>query len=299
MTTDVTIIEVGPRDGLQNEPCFIPTEKKLRLIGMLVNAGLRRIEAVSFVHPQRVPQMADAEAVMDGLPRVSGVSFAALIPNRRGFERAAACRLDEINWVTSASPAFNRHNINQTIEENLDAFRELVPLVRQAGQRIRFSIATSFGCPFSGRVDPDVVLQLAEQAIAAGADEIGVADTIGIAVPDEVYALSRRLIDAVGTERIALHLHDTRGLALANTYAAYTAGIRSFETAVGGLGGCPFAPGAAGNAATEDVVYMFERMKVRTGVDFSKLLDAADYAVSLSKRKPLGRIRLVESKNRQ
>ncbi|MDA5107422.1 hydroxymethylglutaryl-CoA lyase [Brevibacillus thermoruber] len=296
MTTDVTIIEVGPRDGLQNEPGFIPTEKKLRLIGMLADAGLRRIEAASFVHPQRVPQMADAEAVMGGLPRVSGVSFAALIPNRRGLERAAAYRLDEINWVTSASPAFNRRNINQTIEENLEAFRELVPLVRQAGQRIRFSIATSFGCPFSGRVEPDVVLRLAEQAIAAGADEIGVADTIGIAVPDEVYALSRRLIDAVGTERIALHLHDTRGLALANTYAAYTAGIRSFETAVGGLGGCPFAPGAAGNAATEDVVYMFERMKVRTGVDFSKMLDAAEYAVSFSMRMPLGRIRLVESK---
>ncbi|USG66786.1 hydroxymethylglutaryl-CoA lyase [Brevibacillus ruminantium] len=296
MNRDVTIIEVGPRDGLQNEAGFIATEKKQQLIHMLADAGLQRIEATSFVHPKRVPQMADAEEICEGLEGVPHVSFSALIPNRKGFERAVRFRLGEVNWVTSASPAFNKENINQTIEENLEAFRELVPLAKEAGLLLRFSIATSFGCPFAGRIDPDVVVRLAEQALEAGAGELGIADTIGIAVPNEVYALCDRLVKEVGQDKLSLHLHDTRGLALANTYAAYTAGIRTFETAAGGLGGCPFAPGAAGNVATEDVVYMFERMRVRTGIEFSKLLDASEYAVSLSMRMPLGRIRLVEKK---
>ncbi|MED1872217.1 hydroxymethylglutaryl-CoA lyase [Brevibacillus borstelensis] len=296
MTRDVTILEVGPRDGLQNEAGFIPTEKKQQLIRMLADAGLTRIEATSFVHPKRVPQMADAEEVARSLADIPHVSFSALVPNRKGYERAASYALGEINWVTSASPAFNKANINQTIEENLEAFRELVPLAGESGRLLRFSIATSFGCPFAGRVDPDVVVRLAELALDAGAGEISIADTIGIAVPDEVFSLCDRLVKAVGSERLSLHLHDTRGLALTNTYAAYTAGIRTFETAAGGLGGCPFAPGAAGNVATEDVVYMFERMKVKTGIEFSKLLDASEYAVSLSMRMPLGRIRLVEKK---
>jgi hydroxymethylglutaryl-CoA lyase len=295
--SDVTLVEVGPRDGLQNEPGFIPTEKKVQLIHKLAAAGLRRIEATSFVHPQKVPQMADADEVMGRLAGLPNVSLSALVPNRRGFERASAHRLAEINWVTAASPAFNARNINQTIEENLQAFRELVPPAKQEGIHVRFSIATSFGCPFEGKVEPDQVLRLVEQALEAGADEIGVADTIGIAVPDQVHRLCERLIRLTGeAAAVSLHFHDTRGLALANVYAAYTAGIRTFETAVGGLGGCPFAPGAAGNVATEDVVYMFERMGIKTGVDFSQLLDASELAASMSIRSPLGRIRLVEDK---
>lgn len=293
---EVTIIEVGPRDGLQNETEFIPTYRKLELIHKLIAAGLRRIEASSFVHPLKVPQMADAAEVMQALSAVGGVSLSALIPNQKGFERAREHRLDEINWVTAVSPTFNVRNINQTIEENLQAFTLLVPLAREAGIKTRFSIATSFGCPYEGKVDPDKVQMLVDQALEAGADEIGIADTIGIAVPDQVFAMCRRLLPVTGDIPISIHLHDTRGLALANVYAAYTAGIRTFEAAVGGLGGCPFAPGAAGNVATEDVVYMFERMKVKTGVKFSELLDASELSVSLSKRNPLGRIRLVEDK---
>lgn len=246
MRAEVTLIEVGPRDGLQNEPNFVPTEKKLQLIRMLANAGLKRIEAASFVHPQKVPQMADAEAVMAGVSGLSGgVVFSALVPNRKGFERASRHRLEELNWVTSASPAFNRQNINQSIEENLKAFTSLVPDAKRAGMKLRFSIATSFGCPFMGQVPPDDVLQLAEQALSAGADEIGIADTIGIAVPDQIHSLCSRMLTITEPKRISLHLHDTRGLALTNIYSAYTAGIRLFETAAGGLGGCPFAPGAA------------------------------------------------------
>jgi hydroxymethylglutaryl-CoA lyase len=292
----VTIVEVGPRDGLQNEPGFIPTDKKLRLIRKLLEAGVRRMEATSYTHPEKVPQMADAAEIMNALAEEKSVSLGALVPNQKGFERARLSRLDEVNWVTAASETFNARNINQTIEQNFQAFARLVPEAKQAGIKVRFSIATSFGCPFEGKVDPDQVVRLVDRALQAGADEIGIADTIGIAVPDQVFQLCKRLLQEAGSVPIAIHLHDTRGLALANVYAAYSAGIRVFESAVGGLGGCPFAPGAAGNVATEDVVYLFERMKVPTGLDFSKLLDASELAVSLSQRKALGRIRLVEDK---
>ncbi|WP_019120306.1 hydroxymethylglutaryl-CoA lyase [Brevibacillus massiliensis] len=294
---EVQIIEVGPRDGLQNEAEFVPTEKKLQLIDKLLDAGITRMEATSFVHPKKVPQMSDASDIMCKLQEYKNVSFGALVPNRRGFERAREQRIDEVNWVTAASQTFNARNINQSIEENFEAFVQLVPLMKEAGVKIRFSIATSFGCPFEGKVDEDKVLSLALAAFKAGADEVGLADTIGIAVPDHVYSLCSKVLKYSRSDSVAIHLHDTRGLALANTYAAYTAGIRLFEAAVGGLGGCPFAPGAAGNVATEDVVYMFERMNVKTGIDFSRLLEASDFAVSLSKRNPLGRIRLVENRN--
>jgi hydroxymethylglutaryl-CoA lyase len=294
---EVQIIEVGPRDGLQNEAEFVPTEKKLQLIDKLLDAGITRMEATSFVHPKKVPQMSDASDIMRKLQEYKNVSFGALVPNRRGFERAREQRIDEVNWVTAASQTFNARNINQSIEENFEAFVQLVPLMKEAGVKIRFSIATSFGCPFEGKVDEDKVLSLALAAFKAGADEVGLADTIGIAVPDHVYSLCSKVLKYSRSDSVAIHLHDTRGLALANTYAAYTAGIRLFEAAVGGLGGCPFAPGAAGNVATEDVVYMFERMNVKTGIDFSRLLEASDFAVSLSKRNPLGRIRLVENRN--
>lgn len=294
--SEVTIIEVGPRDGLQNEQKFVPTEKKMELIQKLLNAGIQRLEATSFVHPKKVPQMADASEIMKALADQRSVSLSALIPNLKGYERACAHRIDEVNWVTAASQTFNARNINHSVEENLEEFKKLVPAAKQAGIKIRFSIAASFGCPYEGKINEESVIALVNQAIEAGADEIGVADTIGIAVPDQVFALCSRLLQNVGSTPLAIHLHDTRGLALANTYAAYTAGIRVFEAAVGGLGGCPFAPGAAGNVATEDVVYMFERMNVKTGIDFPKILDASDFAVSLSQRNPLGRIRLVEDR---
>lgn len=295
---DVTILEVGPRDGLQNEAAFVPTESKLKLIHLLLQAGVKRLEATSFVHPQKVPQMADASQVMEALTGTTGVSLSALIPNQKGFERAREHGVKEVNWVSAASETFNNRNINTTIEDNLQAFRALVPLAKDSGMKLRFSIATSFYCPFEGVIPAERVLSLVVRAIEAGADEISIADTIGVAVPEQVNELCSRVLTAAGSTPVAIHLHDTRGMALANTYAAYQAGIRIFEAAVGGLGGCPFAPGAAGNVATEDVIYMFERMNIRTGLHFSEYLHASDYAVSLSKRNPLGRVRQVAERQK-
>lgn len=293
---DVIIIEVGPRDGLQNEQKFVPTENKVELIQKLCESGIRRVEAVSFVHPKKVPQMADAEEVIKALAGIEGTAFSALIPNEKGFERALENRVGEVNWVSSASETFNLKNINQSIEKNVEAFKRLVPRAKEAGVKLRFSVAMSFGCPFEGRIEEDKVRNLVNCAIEAGADEVGIADTIGIAVPGQVFRLCQRLLTDTGEFPLAIHLHDTRGLALANTYAAFNAGIRMFESSVGGLGGCPFAPGAAGNAATEDVVHMFERMKIDTGIHLSKLLDASDIAVKLSQREPLGRIRTIKDR---
>jgi hydroxymethylglutaryl-CoA lyase len=294
--SQVTIIEVGPRDGLQNELQFVPTEKKVELIHRLCESGIRRVEAVSFVHPNKVPQMADAEEVMKALSRIEGVAISALIPNEIGFERALGNRIKEVNWVTSASETFNQKNINQSIEENFIAFKRLVPRAKQAGVKLRFSVSMSFECPYEGNIKQDNVRNLVNRAIEAGADEVGIADTIGVAVPDQVNSLCSTLVKDTGSFPLAVHLHDTRGLALANTYAAHNAGIRMFESSIGGLGGCPFAPGAAGNAATEDVVHMFEKMNIDTGIDLSKLLDASDFAVKLSQREPLGRIRTIKDR---
>lgn len=294
----VTIIEVGPRDGLQNEKEFVPTEKKVELIRKLSETGLQRIEATSYVHPKWVPQMADADSVMGAMGNEQNISFGVLIPNKKGYERAIQYRVDEINWVTAATKTFNAKNINQSMDENLAAFRWIVPLAKARGIKVRFSIAVSFGCPYEGRVAQEAVYFLVKQGFELGADEVGIADTIGVAVPDQVFQLCSQLLDFLPPNTLALHLHDTRGMALANTYAAYTAGVRIFETAIAGLGGCPFAPGAAGNVATEDVVYMFERMKIQTGINLSELLDVSDYAVSLSKRKALGKIRSLEDRSK-
>ena len=295
---DVQIIDVGPRDGLQNEPAIVPTEKKKRLIEMLVDSNVKKIEATSFVHPRKVPQMADAEQVMKQCATFGEIEFVALIPNKKGFERAKQTNVSEVNWVTAATETFNYKNIGMSIDENFAQFKTIVQESKALNIKICFSIAVSFGCPYEGEVAPAKVISLVERAVEAGADRIGIADTIGIATPKQVKQLLAEVMQVVPSIPIAIHLHDTRGLGLANAYAALEAGVNIFETSVSGIGGCPFAPGAAGNLATEDLVYVLERMGVRTGIDFEKLLAAADFAASLTSNQPLGRIRQVEKRGK-
>ncbi|KAA0966850.1 hydroxymethylglutaryl-CoA lyase [Sporosarcina sp. ANT_H38] len=293
---DVTIIDVSPRDGLQNDPKSVSTEEKATLVRMLVESGVSKVEVTSFVHPEKVPQMADASAVVKAVSSFKGLESIALIPNLKGYERARIHQLYEVNWVSSATETFNEKNIGMSIEDNLNQFKTVVKQAKNDGVKTCFSIAVSFGCPYEGEVSEEQVLSLVKKVKEAGADRIGIADTIGIATPDQVEHLMGKVLRIAGYIPVTIHLHDTRGLGSANAYAAYQAGVTIFETAASGIGGCPFAPGAAGNLATEDLVYLFERMNIDTGVDFEKLLDAADYAASLSSKNPLGRIRHVERK---
>jgi len=293
---DVKIIDVSPRDGLQNDPKLISTSEKENLIKLLLEARLNTIEVTSFVHPAKVPQMADASDVLKAVTSYDHLQSIALVPNLKGYERARVHRLSEVNWVSSATETFNQKNIGLTIDENFSQFETLVVQAKKDGIKTCFSIAVSFGCPYEGDVSEEQVLNLVKRAKEAGVDRISIADTIGIAVPNQVEQLMKKVIAVAGEIPVTIHLHDTRGLGSANAYAAYQAGVRIFETAVSGIGGCPFAPGAAGNLATEDLVYLFHRMNIDTGLDFEKLLEAADYAASLSSKNPLGRIRHVERK---
>lgn len=293
---DVRIIDVSPRDGLQNEPNPVSTEEKLQLIRMLVEAGVHEVEVTSFVHPLKVPQMADASPLLEAMEVIPNVEAIALIPNLKGYERARMHQLTEVNWVSAATETFNAKNIGMTIDENMEQFLQVLKMAKEDGIKTCFSVAVSFGCPYEGAVAEDKVLEIVRRIKEAGVDRIGIADTIGIATPDHVERLMKKVLEIAGDTPVAIHLHDTRGLGLANAYSAYLAGVRIFETSASGIGGCPFAPGAAGNLATEDLVYLFERMDISTGIDFQKLLDAADYAAILSSKNPLGRIRHVERK---
>ncbi len=290
---DVKVIEVSPRDGLQNDPNFVVTSKKKELVNLLIKAGLKQIEVTSFVHPKKVPQMADAPELLNEVISFDNFEAIALIPNLKGYDRAKEHTLSEINWVSSATETFNKKNIGIPIDDNLKQFESLVKITENIDIKTCFSIAVSFGCPYEGKVNEENVLKLVKRARNVGADRIGIADTIGIATPDQVESLMKKVLEAAENTPVAIHLHDTRGLGLANAYSAYQSGIRIFETSVSGIGGCPFAPGAAGNLATEDLVYLFHRMGIDTGIDFEKLLDAADYAASISSMNPLGRIRHV------
>ena len=293
---EVKIIDVSPRDGLQNDPKLISTSEKENLVKLLLETGLTSVEVTSFVHPAKVPQMADASDVLKAVAKFENLQAIALVPNLKGYERAKVHSLTEVNWVSSATETFNQKNIGLTIDENFSQFESLVKQAKKDGIKTCFSIAVSFGCPYEGEVAEEQVLKLVKRVKDAGADRIGIADTIGIATPDQVERLMKKVLEVAGETPVTIHLHDTRGLGSANAYAAYQAGVRIFETAVSGIGGCPFAPGAAGNLATEDLVYLFHRMDIDTGLDFEKLLDAADYAASLSSKNPLGRIRHVERK---
>ena len=277
----VTICEVGPRDGLQNEARNVPTPDKIRLIEALADAGIQRMEATSFVAPKWIPNLADAGEVMAGIRRQTGVTYAALVPNLKGLERALAARVDEAVIFLSASESHSRKNINKGIAEALETCREVAGAVEQAGLRLKAAISTSFGCPYEGDVDPLTVVGIAMALMEMGVDEVGVADTTGMANPRQVFDLVSHLARHVPIEMISLHFHDTRGTALANVLAGLQAGVTTFDGSVGGLGGCPYAAGATGNVATEDLVHMLHEMGIETGVNLEKLIECAKLAQAL------------------
>ncbi|GAB2685848.1 hydroxymethylglutaryl-CoA lyase [Thalassiella azotivora] len=273
----VSLREVGPRDGLQNEPP-VPTDAKVRLLDMLSRTGLRRIEAVSFVHPRAIPQMADAAEVWAAADKVEGVRYSALVPNLRGTQRALAAGFVELEVVVSASDTHNRKNLNRSTEESLEAVAEVAAAAHDAGASLEVIVATSFGCPYEGDVPVRRVLDVVRRAVDAGADRLAFGDTTGVATPTRVAALADAVRGAHPDVDVLMHFHNTRGTALANLLTAVQHGIREFDASVGGLGGCPYAPGASGNVATEEVVHMLEDMGVGTGVDLDALLEAAAYA---------------------
>jgi hydroxymethylglutaryl-CoA lyase len=285
----VRIREVGPRDGFQNEPEVIPTAEKVRLIGMLADAGMRRMEVTSFVRPDVIPQLADAEEVLTSYERREGVAYSILIPNERGLERALAHRdrFDEVSLFLSASETHNQKNVNRSIAESLDGLKRVIATARAEGLRCEGVISTSFGCPYEGEVPPDRVFEIAAQLAAAGCEEIAFGDTTGMANPRQVsefFAAARERLQGV---ELTAHFHNTRGQGLANVLSALEQGIDSFESAFGELGGCPVPPGSTGNISTEDLVSMLEEMGVATGVGLEKLI-AASRAVQDVLGRPLG-----------
>ncbi len=343
MASRVTVYEVGPRDGLQNEAATLSTADKLALVEALAAAGIRRIEATSFVSPRWIPQLADADALTGALPRRAGVSYVVLVPNAKGLERLVAAlearrraqgqteesapapqgapsgergfaagedleraggsggregaarvppRYDddvEAAVFLSASETHNRKNLNRTVEETLHELETLVPAARSEGLRVRGYVSTVFGCPYEGRVAPERSAAVAERLVALGCEQVSLGDTIGVATPGDTRRILERIMRSVLVTRLALHMHDTRGTALANVLAGLEAGIATFDASIGGLGGCPYAPGAAGNLATEDLVYMLHGMGYETGIDFEKLIAAGALAQRLVGRRLPGK----------
>lgn len=266
----VEIIEVSPRDGLQNQAAVLPTPVKLELINRAIAAGLRRIEAASFVHPARVPQMADAEYVMAGLPRIEGVRYAGLVLNRRGVERALAGGVDEVNAVVVASNTFGRRNQGTSSAESIAAWCGIAEVAQDAGVPATVTIAVAFGCPFEGEVPAARVAEIVREVAQAGPTEIALADTIGVGVPTQVTELITQAAAAAPGIPLRFHFHNTRNTGYANAIAAVQAGVTRIDASIGGIGGCPFAPAATGNIATEDLVYALDRMGIRTGVDLAR-----------------------------
>jgi isopropylmalate/homocitrate/citramalate synthase len=284
---DVRIYEVGPRDGLQNEAQPIPTETKLRFIELLAEAGLREIEATSFVAPGAIPQLADADDLLPRLERRPGVRYPVLVPNARGLERAIAAGADAVCVFTAASESFTRHNIGMSIGESIDAFRPVIDHARRAGWWTRGYVSTAFGCPYEGPIAEGAVVDVAQRLLELGVDELSIGDTVGVAGPADVRRMTGALAGAgIGPDRVAMHFHDTRGTAVANVATAIGLGIRCFDASTGGTGGCPYAPGAAGNLATEDLVYLLDREGLRHGVDLDGVLSAARF-ISQALSRPL------------
>ncbi|MBX2859771.1 MAG: hydroxymethylglutaryl-CoA lyase [Vampirovibrio sp.] len=271
----VKIVEVGPRDGLQNEAEPISTEAKVRFIHALADAGLKDIEATSFVHPKRVPQLADAKEVLDALKPREGVVYSALVPNLKGLERAIETGVKRIAVFTAASNTFTQKNINMSIEESFDAFHPVIQGALAQGMTVRGYVSTCFVCPYEGEVDKEAVRHVTETLLDMGVDEVSLGDTIGAAAPTDVETVVRYLLRTLPPQKLALHFHDTYGTALANVVTGLQLGITTFDASAGGLGGCPYAPGASGNLATEDLVYMLDRMGIETGVDLPKLAEAS------------------------
>ena len=271
----VTVVEVGPRDGLQNESVSIPTDSKVAFVDALSLAGLPVIEVSAFVNPKRVPQMADAADVFARLTRRSGVRYTALVPNLAGLDRAVAAGVTEVAIFAAASEGFSRANINQSVDDSLGAYAAVCARADQLGVRVRGYLSTAFGCPYDGVVPVDRVVSITERLLDMGVFEVAVSDTIGVAKPGQVTAVVEALTSRVDVARLALHFHDTRGTALANVLAGLMGGVRTFDASAGGLGGCPFAPGASGNLATEDLIYMLDGLGVETGVSLAGVREAS------------------------
>lgn len=290
LPNQVSIYEVSPRDGLQNEALPIPLEGKRELITALIAAGLKRIELTSFVSPRWVPQLADAEELARELKAPPGVTLSALCPNAKGFERARAAGLQEIAVFMSASETHNRKNTNKSIAESLETFREVVPPALAANMRVRAYVSTVWGCPYEGDVAPEASLAITRALLDLGCYQVSLGDTIGVATPVGVKSLVSRMLAEFPAPELALHFHDTRGTALANALVGLELGIRDFDSSVAGLGGCPYAPGAAGNLATEDLVYMLQGMGIETGVDLDKLIEAGRVAENVVGRRLPGKV---------
>ncbi len=272
----VRIVEVGPRDGLQNEPSIVPPEQKIAFVDLLSDAGLPEIEVTSFVSPKAVPQLADADQVLRSIRRRPGTCYSALVPNERGLERALAAGVDAVSVFTAASESFNLRNIHAGIAESIERFRPVASTARSAGIRLRGYVSTAFVCPFEGPIDPAKVCDVVHRLLDLGVSEVSIGDTVGAAGPLAVDRLLDALLPSLPPEQIALHLHDTRGTALPNILLALERGIATFDSSAGGLGGCPFAPGAAGNVATEDLLFLLEGLGIETGVDAAALGRASD-----------------------
>src|SRR5437899_1969461 len=280
MTAEVRIVEVGPRDGLQNERAHISTEDKIQFVDLLAEAGYGWIEVTSFVHPNAVPQMADAEAVLQGIHKRPGVRYVALVPNPRGLARAVAAELKDVALFVAATESFSRANINRSIAQSLEDAQAVIDGAQTHGAHVRAYISVAFGCPYEGPVAPAQVRAVAEKLLELGVEEVVLGDTIGVATPHDVKQLMDALIDLAAAERWGLHFHDTRGMALANVMASLERGVRHFDSSAGGLGGCPFAgPGAAGNLATEDLLYLLDGVGVEHRVDLDRVLEASRFIV--------------------
>ena len=273
----VTIKEVGPRDGLQNEKTFVPTEAKKIFIQKLIDAGLPNVEITSFVHPKWIPALVDSHEIGSTFSNVPGVKTNALVPNMKGLENAEQAGMEVASLFMSATDGHNKANVNRTVAETLKNFEELIPTAKAKGMWVNAGISVVYGCPFEGVVPVKRVMEIVQALLEMGADEINIADTIGVAHPLQVKQVMEQVLTLAPPERFAVHFHDTEGTAVANSLAALELGITNFDGAVGGLGGCPYAPGATGNVPTEHLVYTFEKMGIDTGVDLEKLYDAAIY----------------------
>ncbi len=286
----VKVCEMGPRDGLQNEPGVVATGDKIRYIDLLSASGLPLIETTSFVRPSAIPQLTDAEDVMAGIERRPGVTYLCLVPNVRGLERARAAGVGAVAVFTAATDSFTKRNINMTIDESLAAFGEVVNAARAEGMWVRGYVSTAFGCPYEGKVPIERVVRVATALAEMAVDEISIGDTIGVATPDRVAAVAEALQREMPVERLAMHFHDTRGTALANVLAALQMNVATFDAASGGLGGCPYAPGASGNLATEDLLYMLHGMGIETGVDLDAVRAATRFVASALGREMPSRV---------
>ena len=281
MTTPrITIVEVGPRDGLQNERALVPTPDKIELINRLSAAHLPVIEVSAFVSPRWVPQMADAADVFAGITRAPGIRYTALVPNLAGLDRAVAAGVTEIAVFAASTETFSRKNINQSIDESLATYAQVCGRAHAAGLRVRGYLSTAFGCPFEGAVAPGRVADVAARLADLGVFEVAISDTIGIAHPGQVPRVLEAVLTRVPVHQLALHFHDTRGTALANVLASLPYGIATFDASAGGLGGCPYAPGAAGNLATDDLIYMLDGLGLETGVSLAGVTDASTFIAS-------------------